>query len=87
MLPLDMSSDRIRDATWPRILFHRQQLSWAVTNKRSDDDMDKDGIAGAAKETKGAIKETAGEVLGDSKLTAEGKAEKAEGKVQNAAAP
>lgn len=53
-------------------------------NKRCDDDMDKDRIAGAAKQTKGAIKEAAGKVLGDSKLTADGKADKAEGKVQNA---
>jgi uncharacterized protein YjbJ (UPF0337 family) len=53
-------------------------------NKRSDDDMDKDRIAGAAKESKGAIKEAAGKVLGDAKLTADGKSDKAEGKVQNA---
>ncbi len=46
--------------------------------------MDKDRIAGAAKETKGAIKEAAGKVLGDTKLSAEGKSDKAEGKVQNA---
>jgi len=46
--------------------------------------MDKDRIAGAAKKTKGAIKETAGKALGDSKLIAEGKIDKAEGKVQNA---
>jgi uncharacterized protein YjbJ (UPF0337 family) len=61
----------------------RQQLCRAVINKRSDD-MDKDRIAGAAKETKGAIKETAGKALGDAKLSAEGKSDKAEGKVQNA---
>src|ERR1700722_1310964 len=46
--------------------------------------MDKDRIAGAAKQAKGAIKEAAGKVTGDSKTQAEGKAEKAEGKVQNA---
>jgi len=46
--------------------------------------MDKDRIAGSAKEAKGAIKETAGKALGDAKLTAEGKSDKAEGKVQNA---
>ena len=46
--------------------------------------MDKDRIAGATKETKGAIKETAGRGLGDAKLTAEGKSDKAKGKVQNA---
>jgi uncharacterized protein YjbJ (UPF0337 family) len=46
--------------------------------------MDKDRIAGAAKQAKGAVKEVAGKVLGDSKLQAEGKADKVEGKVQNA---
>jgi uncharacterized protein YjbJ (UPF0337 family) len=46
--------------------------------------MDKDRIAGAAKETKGAIKKTIGKALGDAKLTAEGKSDKAKGKVQNA---
>jgi uncharacterized protein YjbJ (UPF0337 family) len=46
--------------------------------------MDKDRVAGAAKEAKGAIKETAGKALGDAKLTAEGKSDKVEGKVQNA---
>jgi uncharacterized protein YjbJ (UPF0337 family) len=46
--------------------------------------MDKDRIAGAAKQAKGAIKDAAGKLLGDSKLQAEGKADKVEGKVQNA---
>lgn len=46
--------------------------------------MDKDRIAGAAKEIKGAIKEATGKALGDAKLTADGKSDKAEGKVQNA---
>ncbi|GGJ44868.1 CsbD family protein [Neoroseomonas lacus] len=46
--------------------------------------MDKDRIIGTAKQTKGAIKEAAGKVLGDAKLTAEGKSDKIEGKIQNA---
>lgn len=46
--------------------------------------MDKDRIAGSAKETKGAIKETAGKAVGDTKLTAEGKSDKVEGKIQKA---
>ena len=45
--------------------------------------MDKDRIAGAAKQTKGAIKDAAGKLTGDTKLQAEGKADKATGKVQN----
>lgn len=46
--------------------------------------MNKDRIAGSAKQTKGAIKEVAGKILGDAKLTADGKSDKFEGKVQNA---
>jgi uncharacterized protein YjbJ (UPF0337 family) len=46
--------------------------------------MDKDRIAGAAKQAKGAIKEAAGKAVGDAKLTAEGKSDKVEGKIQNA---
>ncbi len=46
--------------------------------------MDKDRIVGSAKVVKGKIKEAAGKALGDAKLEARGKADKIEGKVQNA---
>lgn len=46
--------------------------------------MNKDRIEGVAKQAKGSVKETAGKVTGDAKLQAEGKADKVEGKVQNA---
>jgi uncharacterized protein YjbJ (UPF0337 family) len=46
--------------------------------------MDKDRIEGSAEQTKGAMKEAAGKVLGDKKLETDGKADKAAGKVQNA---
>jgi uncharacterized protein YjbJ (UPF0337 family) len=46
--------------------------------------MDKDRISGAAKQVKGGVKETAGKLTGDAKLEAEGKADKAVGKVQSA---
>ncbi len=46
--------------------------------------MDKDRIAGAAKQAKGTVKQAAGKLLGDSKLVADGKSEKLEGKLQNA---
>jgi uncharacterized protein YjbJ (UPF0337 family) len=49
-----------------------------------DNGIDKDRVAGSAKQAKGAIKEGAGKALGDSKLQGEGKADKAEGKIQNA---
>jgi uncharacterized protein YjbJ (UPF0337 family) len=46
--------------------------------------MDKDRIAGAAKQAKGAVKEATGKALGDQKLVADGKSDKVEGKIQNA---
>ena len=46
--------------------------------------MNKDRIAGAAKEIKGSIKETVGKAVGDAKLQSDGKADKIAGKVQNA---
>jgi uncharacterized protein YjbJ (UPF0337 family) len=46
--------------------------------------MDKDRIEGSAKQVKGKIKESVGKVLGDSKLTVEGKKDKIDGTIQNA---
>ena len=45
--------------------------------------MDKDRVAGSAKEVKGAVKQAVGKAVGDAKLESEGKADKIEGKVQN----
>lgn len=45
--------------------------------------MDKDRIEGAVEKVKGTAKELAGKVTGDTKLEAEGKAQKAAGTVQN----
>jgi uncharacterized protein YjbJ (UPF0337 family) len=46
--------------------------------------MDKDRVVGSAKEIKGAVKQTLGKSVGDAKLESEGKADKIEGKAQNA---
>lgn len=46
--------------------------------------MDKDRIIGSAKEIKGAAKVGLGKAVGDAKLVAEGKADRVEGKIQNA---
>jgi uncharacterized protein YjbJ (UPF0337 family) len=46
--------------------------------------MDKNRVAGAAKQAKGAVKETIGNITGDAKLQSEGKSDKVEGKIQNA---
>jgi uncharacterized protein YjbJ (UPF0337 family) len=45
--------------------------------------MDKDRIEGAFKQAKGAVKDAVGKLTGDTKMQAEGKADKVEGKVQN----
>jgi len=47
--------------------------------------MDKDRIKGSAQQAKGVAKEAAGKVLGDRKLETEGKADRATGKLRNAA--
>ena len=46
--------------------------------------MDKDRVIGSAKVVKGKIKEAVGKAVGDAKLENQGKADKIEGKVQNA---
>ena len=46
--------------------------------------MNKDRIAGAAKQAQGSIKESVGKAIGDAKLQSDGRAEKVQGKVQNA---
>ena len=46
--------------------------------------MDKNRIAGSAKQMKGSIKEAVGKVAGDAKLESKGKADRTEGKMQNA---
>jgi uncharacterized protein YjbJ (UPF0337 family) len=47
--------------------------------------MDNDRIKGAFNQAKGKVKEAAGEITGDAKLNAEGKADQVKGKLQNAA--
>jgi uncharacterized protein YjbJ (UPF0337 family) len=46
--------------------------------------MDKNRTIGSAKQVKGSVKQAVGKAIGDSKLESEGKADKIEGKVQNA---
>jgi uncharacterized protein YjbJ (UPF0337 family) len=53
-------------------------------NRKREAAMDKDRVKGAAHQAKGAVKEKVGQVTGDTKTEAEGKAEKVAGKVQNA---
>ena len=54
-------------------------LTYGKTSK-----MDKDRINGAANQAKGAIKETAGKMTGDTKLQTEGVLDKAKGKIESA---
>jgi len=46
--------------------------------------MDKDRMAGSAKQAVGAVKQGVGKLTGDQKLQAEGAIEKTTGKAQNA---
>jgi uncharacterized protein YjbJ (UPF0337 family) len=46
--------------------------------------MDKDRLAGSAKQVKGSIKEAVGKATGDAKLKVDGRADKTTGKMQNA---
>jgi uncharacterized protein YjbJ (UPF0337 family) len=46
--------------------------------------MDKDRVVGSAKEIKGAVKQVVGKAIDDAKLESDGKADKIEGKIQNA---
>ena len=41
-------------------------------------------LAGSTKQVKGAVKQAVGKAVDDAKLVSEGKADKVEGKVQNA---
>jgi uncharacterized protein YjbJ (UPF0337 family) len=56
-----------------------------IRNKRSvtSTGMDRDRVAGSAEYAKGSVKESVGSVLGDTKLQAEGKLDKAQGRTQN----
>ena len=45
--------------------------------------VDKDRVDGSAKNIGGKLKEGVGNVTGDSKMQTEGKADQAEGKIQN----
>jgi uncharacterized protein YjbJ (UPF0337 family) len=57
-----------------------------IRNKRSvtsSTGVDRDRVAGSAEYAKGSVKDTVGNVLGDTKLKAEGKLDKAQGRTQN----
>jgi uncharacterized protein YjbJ (UPF0337 family) len=63
-----------------------ESLRWPVdpfAGSIRRDWMDKDRIKGSFEQAKGAVKEGVGKATGDEKLEAEGKAEKAAGKVRN----
>jgi uncharacterized protein YjbJ (UPF0337 family) len=47
--------------------------------------MDREHVKGAADKAKGAVKDAAGKITGDTKLEAEGKIDKAKGLAHNAA--
>ena len=55
------------------------------SHRTSSIGVDRDRLAGSAQQAKGAVKDAVGGALGDSKLQAEGKLDKVEGKTQNTA--
>ena len=57
----------------------------AIASARKANVMDKDRVIGSAKVIKGKAKVAVGKAIGDAKLESEGQAEKAKGKIQNAA--
>ncbi len=56
---------------------HRRSLTSRTTG------VSHDRVAGSAEQMKGSVKEGVGSLIGDTKLQAEGRADKVEGKVQN----
>jgi uncharacterized protein YjbJ (UPF0337 family) len=55
-----------------------------VVQSEEEKSMDKDRIKGMGDQAKGTIKDATGKILGDSKLQADGKADKVKGKIENA---
>ena len=61
-----------------------RHATFAVRASRGEYAMDKDRIAGAGNQAKGAAKEAVGKATGDVSLETSGKADKFQGKVQSA---
>jgi uncharacterized protein YjbJ (UPF0337 family) len=53
--------------------------------KSGDERMDREHVKGFAEKAKGAIKDTAGKITGDTKMQTEGKIDKLKGDVHNVA--
>jgi uncharacterized protein YjbJ (UPF0337 family) len=70
---------------WPSRLAGRSGI-FSIRNKRSvtsSTGVDRDRVAGSAEYAKGSVKDAVGSVVGDAKLQAEGKLDKAQGRTQN----
>jgi uncharacterized protein YjbJ (UPF0337 family) len=85
LLSLNHETDEVR-AHAPDAIGNKTSTSAVIRDPTDNEDttMDKDRIKGSAEQAKGAVKETAGKILGDKKLETEGKTDKAAGQVQNA---
>jgi uncharacterized protein YjbJ (UPF0337 family) len=78
---------RAKLKTWTRSQFVMLNLlapRSSGLDRRGREIMDKDRVVGSAKQLKGAVKQAVGKAVGDAKLESEGKADKIEGKIQNA---
>jgi uncharacterized protein YjbJ (UPF0337 family) len=60
----------------------REIIHWILSGRSVP--VDKDRVKGWVTQVKGAVKEAVGKAVGDAKLEAEGKNDKAVGKVENA---
>jgi uncharacterized protein YjbJ (UPF0337 family) len=63
---------------------HRFARNLNIPAQSEETTIDKDRVVGSAKQIKGTVKQVVGKAVGDTKLEAEGNADKIEGQVQNA---
>ena len=71
-------------AVW-YFMFRNKSSGTSSTSGTSSFGMDRDRVAGSGKQATGSVKDGVGSGLGDTKLQAEGKLDKAEGRAQNTA--
>ena len=69
------------------VLLALSAAAWYFMRKRSatsrSTGISHDRVEGSAQQAKGSVKEGVGSLIGDTKLQAEGRADKVQGKVQN----
>ena len=69
-------------AVW-YFMFKNKSSGTSSTSGTSSFGMNRDRVEGSGKQATGSVKDSVGNILGDTKLQAEGKLDKAEGRTQN----